>query len=333
MPSAIIAAKSIVLTSAISDPSKQVDFELCPKGRLKMGTGRTSTWLRIGEFARLAGVSVKTVRYYANTDLVVPAFVDPSTSYRFYRSDQVQMLKQIRRLRRLGLGIAELRSWLASPEGSAPRINLLEGLERRVQLQMAADVERLRTLQLLIEKEFQTRALRAEIDPKERPISQVAAYTIRGNGPCAPHTIYRMFESAELQVAKHGARSNRPPFLILHSVRHGEPPTDIEVCIPILRQSIAATGGRLIEGTKRAVCGRYRGPYDQGSAVFEGMQRWIRSSGERVTGPLREVYWRYGADQKGYSVPKSQLARAPADYLTEIQIPIADSSLTTPPEL
>jgi DNA-binding transcriptional MerR regulator len=290
-----------------------------------MGFGRTGRWLRIGEFARLAGVSVKTVRYYANTDLVVPAYIDPSTSYRFYRSDQVHMLKRIRRLRRLGLGIAELRSWLASSDGSVERMNFLENLKRRIQLQMAADVERLRTLQLLIEKEFQTHALRVETDPTERPISQVAAYTIRNRGQCAPHTIYRMFESAELQVAKHGARSNRPPFLILHDVRYGEPHTDIEVCIPILKQSIEATGGRLIAGTTRAVCGRYSGPYNQGAAVFEGMQRWIRSSGERVTGPPREIYWRYGADQNGYSVPKAQLARVSADYLTEIQIPIADS--------
>jgi DNA-binding transcriptional MerR regulator/effector-binding domain-containing protein len=290
-----------------------------------MGLGRASRWLRIGEFARLAGVTVKTVRYYANSELVPPAYIDPNTLYRFYRADQVPMLKRIRRLRRLGLGIAELRSWLASPEGSAPRINLLESLKRRVQLQMAADEERLRTLQLLIEMEFKSPAQRAKIDPSERPLSEVAAFTIRNHGQCTPHTIYRMFESAELQVARHGARSNRPPFLILHSAQYGEPHTDIEVCIPILKQSIEATGGRLIEGTKRAVCGRFSGPYNQGGAVFEGMQHWIESSGERMTGPLREVYWRYGADQNGYSVPKTQLARAPADYLTEIQIPIADS--------
>jgi DNA-binding transcriptional MerR regulator/effector-binding domain-containing protein len=290
-----------------------------------MGLGRADKWLRIGEFARLAGVTVKTVRYYANSDLIVPAYIDPSTSYRFYRSDQVPILRQIRRLRRLGLGIAELRTWLASSEGSAPRINLLESLKRRVQLQMAADAERLHVLQLLIEKEFQIQALCVAIDPTERPISQVAAYTIRNPGQCTHHTIYRMFESAELRVARHGARSNRPPFLIVHNAGYGEPHTDVEVCIPILKQSIKATGGRLIEGTKRAVCGRYSGPYNQGTAVFEGMQRWIRSSGERVAGPLREVYWRYGADQHGYSVPKAQLARAPADYLTEIQIPIADS--------
>jgi len=142
----------------------QLDFELCPRGRLKMGLGSTGRWLRIGEFARLAGVSVKTVRYYANTDLVVPAYIDPSTSYRFYRADQVHMLKRIRRLRRLGLGIAELRSWLASSDGSVERICLLESLKRRVQLQMAADVERLRTLQLLPRNDPYPRLLRTPFE-------------------------------------------------------------------------------------------------------------------------------------------------------------------------
>ncbi len=282
-------------------------------------------WLRIGEFARLAGVTVKTARYYANCGLVVPAYIDPSTAYRFYRSDQVGVLRHLRRLRRLGFGIAELRSWLASAEGSASRMTLLESVRRRVQLQLAADEERLRTLQLLVEREFKRQALRATIDPTERAISEIAAYTIRNHGRCTPHTIYRMFESAEVRVARHGARSNRPPFLMLHNAEYGASHTDVEVCIPILKQSFQAIGGKLIDGAKRAVCGRFSGPYGQGIGVFEGMQRWIESSGERVTGPLREVYWRYGADQNGYSVPKSQLARVPADYLTEIQIPIAVS--------
>jgi DNA-binding transcriptional MerR regulator len=291
-----------------------------------MVLAKPSRWLRIGEFARLAGVSVKTARYYANGGLVEPAFIDPSTSYRFYRLDQVALLKRIRRLRRLGLSVAELKTWLSSPDGSFERISLLENLKSNVRLRMAADVARLKTLRLLIERELRSHTPRVQIDPAQRPISRVAAYTIRNNRQCTQHTIYRMFESAEVHVARHGARSNRPPFLILHDAHYGGPHTDVEVCIPILKGSIEATGGRLIEGATRAVCERFSGPYDRGTAIFEGMQRWIGSSGERPTGPLREVYWRYGADQKGYSVPKAQLARVPADYLTEIQIPIADSA-------
>jgi DNA-binding transcriptional MerR regulator len=142
---AINAAKSIVLTIVIGDPPGWFDFELCRKGRLKMQLRTTDKWLRIGEFARLAGVTVKTVRYYANCGLIVPAFIDPSTSYRFYRGDQLHILGRVRRLRRLGLSIAELRTWLASPEGSVQRMNLLQGLKRTVQLQMLDTANALQT--------------------------------------------------------------------------------------------------------------------------------------------------------------------------------------------
>jgi DNA-binding transcriptional MerR regulator len=255
----------------------------------------------------------------------MPAYTDPGTSYRFYRFDQVSVLKRIRHLRGLGLSIAELRSWLSLPEGAVERLALLEVLKGRVRAQMAADMERLDALQLLIDAEFQISRPCIEVEPAERPLSQISAYTIREPGQCTAHAIYEMFESAELHVAKYSARSNRPPFLLVHGARYGGPHRDVEVCIPILKQSIDAAGGRLVQGTKRAVCERFGGPYNRGAAVFEGMRRWIGSNGRRATGPVREVYWRYGADQNGYSVPKAQLARAPADYLTEIQIPIADS--------
>jgi hypothetical protein len=38
---------------------------------------------------------------------------------------------------------------------------------------------------------------------------------------------------------------------------------------------------------------------------------------------LRIRYLRFGADQRGYSPLKRFIARKPADYRTELQIPIA----------
>jgi DNA-binding transcriptional MerR regulator/effector-binding domain-containing protein len=284
----------------------------------------TGTWLRIGEFARLAGVSVRTARYYASRQLLVPAFVDPTTSYRFYRLDQVPVLQRLRRLRALGFSIAELKIWVASPDGSIDRTRLLEDLKCRVERQMATDLQRLRTLRLLLEKEFQIQGPPAAAVPAERPIAPTAAYTIRHHGRCSQRAIYEMFESAELQVARHNARLNRPPFLLLHGGEY-EANADVEVCIPIPRRSIEAIGGRLIGGAGRAVCASFSGPYSQGTTVLEGMRRWMESRGVCAIGPVREVYLRYGADQKGYCVPKGQLARTSANYLTEIRIPIADS--------
>jgi effector-binding domain-containing protein len=51
--------------------------------------------------------------------------------------------------------------------------------------------------------------------------------------------------------------------------------------------------------------------------------RWMERSGLRIDGPLREVYHRYGADQIGYRLPGHVLATNSAEYVTELQAPVA----------
>lgn len=43
----------------------------------------------IGEFARLGGVSVRTLRHYDEIGLLRPATVDQDTGYRGYTADQL----------------------------------------------------------------------------------------------------------------------------------------------------------------------------------------------------------------------------------------------------
>jgi DNA-binding transcriptional MerR regulator len=43
----------------------------------------------IGEFARLGGVSVRTLRHYDEIGLLRPATVDPDTGYRGYSGTQL----------------------------------------------------------------------------------------------------------------------------------------------------------------------------------------------------------------------------------------------------
>jgi hypothetical protein len=57
----------------------------------------------IGEFARLGGVSVRTLRHYDEIGLLRPATVDQDTGYRGYTADQLGQLNQIMALKELGL--------------------------------------------------------------------------------------------------------------------------------------------------------------------------------------------------------------------------------------
>ena len=51
--------------------------------------------IKIGDFARLSQVSVVTLRYYDEMDLLKPVKVDSFTGYRFYSADQLPRLNRL----------------------------------------------------------------------------------------------------------------------------------------------------------------------------------------------------------------------------------------------
>ena len=61
--------------------------------------------LSIGEFSRMTFLSVKTLRHYHETRLLEPAWIDPSSGYRYYEVTQVTTAQVIRRFRDLDLPI------------------------------------------------------------------------------------------------------------------------------------------------------------------------------------------------------------------------------------
>ncbi|MHA7873119.1 MAG: MerR family transcriptional regulator, partial [Hyphococcus sp.] len=78
--------------------------------------------LRIGELARLAGVSVKALRFYDEQGLLRPDHVDPHTGYRYYAVHQIKTLAAITNLRMIDFSIAEIAATLVSGDTSPARI-------------------------------------------------------------------------------------------------------------------------------------------------------------------------------------------------------------------
>jgi PPM family protein phosphatase len=65
--------------------------------------------LPIGAFARSARLSPKALRLYDDLGLLRPAFVDPSTGYRFYDPAQLEQARLVAWLRRLGMPLARIQ--------------------------------------------------------------------------------------------------------------------------------------------------------------------------------------------------------------------------------
>ena len=64
---------------------------------------------RIGEFSKLTGIPIRTLRYYDGIDLFKPSEVDLFTSYRYYKEEQVKDLELINELKEVGFTLEEIR--------------------------------------------------------------------------------------------------------------------------------------------------------------------------------------------------------------------------------
>ena len=71
--------------------------------------------LQIKEFARLTGVSVRTLQYYDEIGLLPPACVDAYTGYRYYDEKSLLRMQEILFYRELDFSLKNIGEILSSP--------------------------------------------------------------------------------------------------------------------------------------------------------------------------------------------------------------------------
>ncbi len=79
-----------------------------------------STNLRIGDVAKLAGTTPRTIRYYEEIGLLAGAPERPSGGHRLYTHAEVERLREVMRLKELlGVSLDELKDLLTAEEARA----------------------------------------------------------------------------------------------------------------------------------------------------------------------------------------------------------------------
>ena len=69
----------------------------------------------IKEFAEFTGVSVRTLHYYDEIGLLMPAFVDRTTGYRYYDKNSLHRMQEILFYRELDFSLKSIGQILSSP--------------------------------------------------------------------------------------------------------------------------------------------------------------------------------------------------------------------------
>lgn len=257
---------------------------------------------RIGEFARLTQIPVKTLRYYDAIGLLRPAHVDPATGYRSYTAAEVERLNRILVFRDLGFALGEIRMLVAENVPPDQIRGML--LMKCVELERSVDRERARLSRAaarlaLIERSGPSAAHEVAVrDAGPQLVASVRA-TLGSYDECD-----RLFDELGRAV---GPRRRRGA--IWHECTEGA--VDCEAFVLLPARVEAAGRVRVHElPAQRMASLVYRGDTEFLPA-YRAMRAWLAVSGAAVVGPKREMFL---ADGDGGA------------SATEIQFPIAPES-------
>ena len=118
--------------------------------------------MQIGEVARRAGLTVKTVRYYANIGMVTPR-QDPDTGYRDYGEDDVAKLQFVGKARRFDFSVEECRELLGLYEDRNRPSREVKALTLKKIAEIDSRLEELRSLK------YELSGLASSCDGDHRP--------------------------------------------------------------------------------------------------------------------------------------------------------------------
>src|SRR4051794_39796025 len=122
----------------------------------------------IGEMVRDSGLSVSALRFYDGAGVLVPAWVDPVSGYRWYSTEQREESRLLARLRRAGMPLADIRLVLAGWSGADTDLvrKLLQAHLRRLERGLSD-----------ARSEFST--LRSLLDCRENPMTMLRTASVR----------------------------------------------------------------------------------------------------------------------------------------------------------
>ena len=268
--------------------------------------GRTSdTLYKIGMFAAMNHVPVKTLRFYEEQGLLMPALIHPETGYRYYTLSQMAVLHQITALKLAGFTLEEIARIHSGADEEAVRLKKKAELLARI-----ADLTR----QIAVVDGYlskQKTGLSAPVLVKTIPETTVACMRIRLDSyDCL---FDRMPEMGAL-MEKAGCECALPEYSFTNYPEPGYKDADIlvEICESVV-EAKKETGELRFKTLPaiQAACVFHKGSYRTFSESYETVLRYIEENGYEIAGAIRESYidgvWNKDDER---------------EWLSEIQVPV-----------
>lgn len=260
---------------------------------------------RIGMFAAMNHISVKTLRFYEEKGLLKPYVVDPENGYRYYVMAQIEQLQKINALKASGLTLDEIVVVL----NGADQKEILMKKRAQILRDIAKLTEQMACLDgyLASGKDL----LEGIVSVRDIPETVIAYMDqIIDSYDC----LFDEMPEMGALMEQTGCICQEPDycFTLYKEPGYQDENIHVQICQAVteMKQDHEDLCFQMLPGVK-AACGYHKGSYASLHRTYGRILAWIENNGYEIDGEIRESYIDGVWNQEDENL-----------WLTEIQIPI-----------
>lgn len=273
----------------------------CDCGREKM--------YRIGEFSKIVKLTVKTLRFYDEVDLLKPCFIDDMTGYRYYSIDQLFNLQQIVALRQAGFSIEQIKYVLSGENVK----DLLDAKELELKKEHQSVIEKISRLSSIKKFYEEEGTMNYQVVVKKMPecVVYYTQFKVRDFSEYA-EKIPQIGQ--EISEANPNLECAKPDYCYIEYIDGEFKEKDFRVEYAQAVEKIGNETRNIKFKTlpeMEMACVMHKGSYDGLRKAYGCLVDWIEQNGFEICGNGREQYidgcWNKEKEE---------------DFLTEVQFPV-----------
>ncbi len=266
---------------------------------------------KIGDFARLNRVSIKTLRHYDSIGLLQPEKIDTFTGYRYYSASQMPRLNKILALKEVCFSLGEIALILERNMSSEQIQTLLEIKHMEIADKIRSDQERLSRVENLL-KICKQEAFYMNYDIVLKEIEPILVASVRDFIPEYSEQGH-LWEELAGYLEKHGVKILPGCMVIYHDTECKDGRIDVEIIDPVSGKFPESNRikCKMLDSAKEMATLVHKGPFQTLHNAYAAISKWIEDNDYEIIQAPREIYL------KGEWVTKE-----PNEFVTELQFPV-----------
>jgi len=244
---------------------------------------------KIGEFSRLTNLTIRALHHYETIGLLVPKKIDEFTNYRYYSTEQLEIVNRIKILQSIGLPLKAIKEVLYSDNPNT--LNTYYDIRK---FEIEEEINNLKIKQKLVDEYSKRMKEGISMEKYNVELKKVPSRKVMSLRKIIPtfSEESKLWEKLYAELVKQNVKMTTPPkgMSLYHDKEYKDTDADVEVQSEIVGNYKDTDEIKFFDTSDFTMASVvFNGSYEQMPEINQAIGLWIEANGYELSGPMINI--------------------------------------------